>query len=119
MYYVGGMSSGLDIISARLAAFRRSLDDAIPGAVRRVVMFGSRARDEARAGSDYDIAVFVRPTGLASGDVRRLVADAAFDQMIEGFNLAPVTLPADYLDPVDGHYRTELARRIAREGVEY
>jgi predicted nucleotidyltransferase len=112
------MSSALDIASPRLSAFRRVLDVAIPGAVRRVVLFGSRARGEAPAGSDYDVAVFVRQTGLEAGEIRRRVADAAFDQMIEGLHLAPITLPEDYLDLVDGHYRTELARRIASEGVE-
>jgi hypothetical protein len=42
----------------------------------------------------------------------------AFNQMIEGLELAPMALPDDFLDPVDGHYRSELARRIFAEGVD-
>jgi predicted nucleotidyltransferase len=103
--------------AARLTAYRKSLDSALPGIVKRVVLFGSRARGEAAADADFDIAVLVRRDGIGRS-ARDQIADAAFDQMIEGFDLAPVILPEDYLDPVDGHYRTELARRICTEGID-
>jgi uncharacterized protein len=46
-----------------LARFRRSLDEAFGGRIERVVLFGSRARGEARPDSDYDIAVFINNRG--------------------------------------------------------
>jgi predicted nucleotidyltransferase len=46
-----------------LARFRRSLNEAYGDRIERVVLFGSRARGEARPDSDYDIAVFIRDPG--------------------------------------------------------
>ncbi len=116
------MKSATDILepeaAARLAAFRRDLDAALPGMIRRVMLFGSRARGDAAPDSDFDVAVFVRADGAVHSETRQLIADMAFNQMIEGLELAPMALPDDFLDPVDGHYRSELARRIFAEGVD-
>lgn len=115
------MKHASDIIAPenarRLAAYRAALDAALPGIVSRVLLFGSRARGDATQDSDFDVAVLVRAGGIGRA-ARARIADAAFDQMIEGFDLAPVILPEDYLEPVNGHYRTELARRISTEGVD-
>ncbi|HEY5046858.1 MAG TPA: nucleotidyltransferase domain-containing protein [Rhizomicrobium sp.] len=46
-----------------LVRFRRSLNEAYGNRIERVVLFGSRARGEARSDSDYDIAVFIRDPG--------------------------------------------------------
>jgi predicted nucleotidyltransferase len=43
-----------------LARFRAALDRIYGARVERVVLFGSRARGEARADSDYDVAVFLK-----------------------------------------------------------
>lgn len=48
---------------ARLAAFRREVEAALPGRVRAVILFGSRARGDAAPDSGWDVAVFV--AGLA------------------------------------------------------
>jgi hypothetical protein len=42
-----------------LIRFRAALADAYGKRIERVVLFGSRARGDARADSDYDIAVFL------------------------------------------------------------
>ncbi|MDB5397150.1 MAG: nucleotidyltransferase protein [Rhodospirillales bacterium] len=40
--------------------FRAALDTAYQGRLDRVVLFGSRARGDARVDSDYDVAVFLK-----------------------------------------------------------
>lgn len=48
-----------------LARFRRDVDATYGDGVERVVLFGSRARGDREADSDYDIAVFLKhPAGL-------------------------------------------------------
>lgn len=43
-----------------LKRFRAALDELYGGRIERVVLFGSRARGDAREDSDYDIAVFLK-----------------------------------------------------------
>ncbi len=43
-----------------LKRFRAALDEMYGDRLERVVLFGSRARDDAREDSDYDVAVFLR-----------------------------------------------------------
>jgi predicted nucleotidyltransferase len=42
-----------------LAKFRAALDEMYAERIERVVLFGSRARGDARPDSDYDVAVFL------------------------------------------------------------
>jgi predicted nucleotidyltransferase len=42
-----------------LTRFRQRLDELYGARIERVVLFGSRARGDARADSDYDVAVFL------------------------------------------------------------
>ncbi|HKM64948.1 MAG TPA: nucleotidyltransferase domain-containing protein [Acidisphaera sp.] len=46
-----------------LARFRKAVAEAYGDRLERVVLFGSRARGEARPDSDYDIAVFLKDPG--------------------------------------------------------
>ncbi len=49
-----------DKAAAHLRAFRRDAERALPGKIVGVILFGSRARGEARRDSDYDVAVFIQ-----------------------------------------------------------
>jgi hypothetical protein len=54
----GGMSA-VRIDDPVLSRFRLELGEAYGSRLERVVLFGSRARGDARPDSDYDIAVFM------------------------------------------------------------
>ena len=56
-----------------LTQFRRALDAVFGERIERVMLFGSRARGEARDDSDYDIAVFLRDFKERWPEVDRLV----------------------------------------------
>ena|ERR1700722_14575261 len=43
-----------------LKRFRKALDEIYGNRLERVVLYGSRARGDAHADSDYDVAVFLR-----------------------------------------------------------
>ena len=51
------MATNVDPIMRR---FRAALDEAYGDRIERVVLFGSRARGDARPDSDYDVAVFLK-----------------------------------------------------------
>jgi len=53
--------SETDLEDAVLTRFRRAIDEIYGEKIERVVLFGSRARGDARPDSDYDVAVFLRP----------------------------------------------------------
>jgi len=99
----------------RLKAFKRQVEQVLPGQVTEVRLFGSRARGDATRESDYDIAVFIRDLAQHA-DVPTLLSDAAYPHVLEGYAIRPIGLPDDYLSPKAGH-PTELAEEISRHSV--
>jgi predicted nucleotidyltransferase len=96
-----------------LKRFRAALDALYGERIERVVLFGSRARGDAREDSDYDIAVFL--TGLADRwqEVDRivpLVTDILYED--GAFIHALPHRAGSYED------RTSLMREIRREGID-
>ena len=55
-----------------LKRLRTALDNLYGDQLERVVLFGSRARGDARDDSDYDIAVFIKDLGPLSSELDRL-----------------------------------------------
>ena len=55
-----------------IAKLRSALVEAYGPRLQRIVLFGSRARGDARADSDYDVAVFLHDLADRHGEVRRL-----------------------------------------------
>jgi predicted nucleotidyltransferase len=80
---------------ARLVAFRNAVQLAFPGAVQDVVLFGSRARGDADPDSDYDVAVVLANKLLLDRNVRRRLADAAWEHVVDGYAIIPIALDAD------------------------
>lgn len=81
-----------DIRVEPLAEFKRRAGAALPGRVKRVALFGSRARGNAEPDSDWDVAVFV--SGTPSPADRRALADTAYDLLLDsGAFIRPIAIP--------------------------
>ena len=96
-----------------LARLRKALDDMYGDRLERVVLFGSRARGDAHAESDYDVAVFLRDMADRFAEMNRL-ADLSTDiigDTGEFVHVMPYSAGAY-------NERTPLMREIRLEGID-
>jgi uncharacterized protein len=96
-----------------LARFRAALGALYGSRLERVVLFGSRARGEARTDSDYDIAVFLQNLGDRWEEIDRIVP--VVTDIIDDTGAVIHAMPyraGSYDD------RTSLTREIRREGID-
>jgi predicted nucleotidyltransferase len=96
-----------------LSKFRAALDTLYGKRIERVVLYGSRARGDARADSDYDIAVFLKDLGDRWNEIDRIVA-------LEGEILDETGAVINALPFGAGSYnaRTPLMHEIRLEGID-
>jgi predicted nucleotidyltransferase len=99
--------------AARLRRFRAEVERQFPGRVAEVVLFGSRARGDARRDSDYDLAVFIQDLD-DRGSANDALADLSFPYTISGFHIRALAFPAGYLGE---SHSGMLAENIARDGI--
>jgi len=93
-----------------LQEFRTDAEHLYPGRIRRVVLFGSRARGDAREDSDWDVALFVESFDR-SRESRRLNFLCA-DYRLRGLKISAIGLPVDRRGVSLG-----LLRNIDHDGV--
>ena len=95
-----------------LVRFRTALAEIYGDRLDRVILYGSRARDDARADSDYDVAVFLRGMNDLGVELHRLARLES--ALIEATGAVVHAMPcrADAYDE-----RTPLMREIRREGI--
>ncbi len=96
-----------------LVRFRAALDAAYGARIERVVLYGSRARGDARPDSDYDVAVFLRDPidfGLESQRLAAIETDILLDT---GALIGAMPLQ-------EGSYRsrTGFMAEVRRDGVD-
>jgi uncharacterized protein len=96
-----------------LERFRAALEDMYGSRLDRAVLFGSRARSEARADSDYDVAVFLKflPDRWAEMDRLAKLRVDFLDETDAFFDAKPY--------PAEAYYeRSPLMHEIRRDGRE-
>jgi len=96
-----------------LVRFRKALSEIYGDRLERVMLYGSRARGDARPDSDYDVAVFLRDMTDLGPELHRLanLEMTIIDETGEVVHAMPYRA---------GSYdeRTPLMREIRREGIE-
>ena len=96
-----------------LGRFRAALEKVFGARIERVVLFGSRARGEARPDSDYDVAVFLNDlVGFDEdmGKIAEIETDILYDT---GAIINALPLRAG-----SHRERTGLMQELRREGVD-
>ena len=108
------MSDQSPQIDPILTRFRATLDEIYGPRLERVMLYGSRARGDARNDSDYDIAVFLRDMPNRIAELYRLadLSTAILDET--GAFIHAMAYPAGfYNDP-----RMPLMHAIRAEGID-
>ncbi|MBU3889009.1 nucleotidyltransferase domain-containing protein [Methylosinus sporium] len=104
------MTTAIDPIMSR---FRAALGEAYGPRLERVVLFGSRARGDARPDSDYDVAIFLTDMesfGREADRIAEIETDILYDTGAV-INALPF-IAAAYREP------TALMGELRREGVD-
>ena len=101
------------IVDPILSRFRSALNEVYGERIERVVLFGSRARGDARPDSDYDVAVFLK-------DLRGFGKEAKTIAEIETDILTDTGIVINALPLQAGSYRerTGLMQELRRDGLD-
>jgi uncharacterized protein len=96
-----------------LAKFRAALAEMYGPRLERVVLYGSRARGDAEADSDYDVAVFLK-------DLTNRIAESNRIALAVSDILSETGIVIHAMPFAAGNYRerTMLMHEIQREGLE-
>jgi uncharacterized protein len=97
-----------------LARFRAALNQMYGERIERVILYGSRARGDAHADSDYDVAVFLRDMSDRMTEMNRLadLSTVILDDTGELIHAMPYHA-GSYNDP-----RMPLMHEIRAEGID-
>ena len=94
-----------------LEEYVEALVETLPGEIKAVVLFGSKARGVRRPGRDTDVAIILR--GEKRPSLRYAVADAAFGPIVRyRVDISPVLISSSSF-----REKSPLNQRIKEEGI--
>jgi uncharacterized protein len=96
-----------------LTRFRQALTGAYGSKLERVVLFGSRARGDARPDSDYDVAVFIHEPESFGEESWRL-AEIETDILLD----TGAVINAVHFNAGSWQKRTGLMSELRRDGID-
>jgi len=96
-----------------LSKFRAALNELYGDRIERVVLYGSRARGDAREDSDYDVAVFLKDLDDRWAEMGKIAIAA--DDILDATGAVIHAMPYQA-----GSYqeRTPLMHELRREGID-
>ena len=97
-----------------LTRFRAALAQVYGDRIERVVLYGSRARGDARSDSDYDIAVFLKDLSSRWQEVRRITDIELAERNLTAVDIHAMPFPAgSWRDP-----SSPLMHEIRKDGLD-
>ena len=105
------------VVADAIREFARRLNGLYP--VRRVILFGSRARGTPRKDSDADVAVLLHGVrGCNFLDTKLEMVDLAYDVLLDtGIYIQPLPIWENEWDHPETHSNPRLLQNIGREGI--
>lgn len=102
-----------------LHRFARALEQTYGARLRRILVFGSRARNEAAPDSDIDVAVVVESMSGRRYDERMLMTDLAYEIRLDtGRDIQAWPLTLAEWEGVEPHPNPPFLANIKRDAVE-
>lgn len=97
-----------------LLSFKGAVQSRFGAEVKSLILFGSRARMEARKDSDFDVAVIMHSANVGS-EADRLLSKLAYPYLLKGTFITALSMPENLKRQAQSNL---LAHSILNEGME-